>query len=164
VSEAPETPVVDLIRQLESADAFERREAQAELSRRTLLEFGYRWNDPEDVRAEAVSRWKVWLRARGGRSSPSARKPSPKMSIHGAVADLDQIKNALMGIPPDQLEAHLASILKKMEDAEATRRRCQSCGVHRAIIHVTDIAPEGDLSLRDLCERCAAEEGELPSG
>jgi hypothetical protein len=156
--------VPDLIEKLESADAFERREAQAELARRTHLAFGYRWSDPEDVRAEAVARWKVWWRARGARSSTSGKKPSMKVSIHGAVVELDQIKNALMGIPPEQLEAQLAHILEKMEEAEASRRRCQSCGVHRAVIHVTEITPEGGFTVRDLCEGCAGEQGELPAG
>jgi hypothetical protein len=84
------------------------------------------------------------------------------VNLQGTLLGLDQLKNALKGIPPEQLEAHLAQILQKMQEAEAARSRCEKCGETRATVHVTETDEGGILRERNLCEECAKRQGELP--
>jgi protein arginine kinase activator len=39
---------------------------------------------------------------------------------------------------------------------------CQACKKQTATVHLTDITPEGEMSERHLCERCAQREGLAP--
>lgn len=40
---------------------------------------------------------------------------------------------------------------------------CEHCKKAQATFHMTEIHPDGELSTRDLCDRCAAEEGHFPA-
>jgi hypothetical protein len=154
--------VPDLIERLASEDAFERREAQQELERRTHRDFGFRWSAPPEARARAVERWRAWWRKEHKGARRGGKIPSKAVEIGGALIGLDQLKNALKGIPPEQLEAHLAQILQKMQEAEAARSQCEKCGATRATVHVTEKDEGGILREQNLCEECAKRQGELP--
>lgn len=39
---------------------------------------------------------------------------------------------------------------------------CQACKKHPAVVHLTDITPEGEKRERHLCEQCAQREGATP--
>ncbi len=162
MTEPLEPTTEQLIEALESEDAFERREAQEELLRLTRQSLGFEWNDPPSAREDAVLRWKMWLKRRRRGGGGSASGEAKAVDIEGAMVGLDQLKNALKGIPPEQLEAHLAQILTKMQAAEAARSTCEQCGETRATVHVTECGPDGDLQQRNLCEDCASEHGDLP--
>ena len=51
-----------LIAGLESEDSFERLGAIEELQDLTQHTFGFRFNDPLEVRSTAIERWKRWLK------------------------------------------------------------------------------------------------------
>ena len=162
MTEPLEPNIARLVADLESEDAFERREAQEQLLLVTRQSLGFVWSDPAPAREEAVARWKDWLKRRhhgGGRSGGGETRT---VEVEGALMGLDQLKNALKGIPPEQLETHLAQILQKMQAAEAARSRCEQCGAARATVHVTEKDDQGILRERNLCEGCAAEHGDLP--
>jgi hypothetical protein len=152
VAEKSRPSVPDLIRRLGSEDAFERRDAEQELVRRTRQDLGYRWNASEDERTEAIARWQAWWKSRS-KGGKGKKKPRA-MSLQGALLGLDQLKDALKGIPPDQLEAHLTQILEKMQEAEARRHTCESCGEARATVHITERDEDGELVERNYCEDC----------
>jgi hypothetical protein len=78
--------------------------------------------------------------------------------MKGAVVGLEQLKDALKGIPPEELENHLAAILQKMQEVEAARYRCEICEERPATVHITERGEHGEPVARNLCEECFREE------
>ena len=69
-----------LVAGLESADAFERLDAEKRLRGVARRDFGYRWDDPAESRGQALARLKAWAEAeakerREARKAAAGKRP-----------------------------------------------------------------------------------------
>lgn len=69
-----------LVEDLRSDDAAYREIASVELVRRTGLDLGYRYDAPDDERAQAAARWEAWLQSQQAQAAgppPAVAPASP---------------------------------------------------------------------------------------
>ena len=145
-----------LIEGLASEDSFERLDAIERLLDLTQHTFGFRFNDPLDARASAVSRWKSWLKEHQ-REREKKAKIQTAIKLSGGMLDLGALKQAIKEIPSEQIQGYLNALIMKMKSQES---RCDACQVRRATVKVTELRA-GTYASRNLCDLCAQERGDV---
>lgn len=146
----------ELVSGLESEDAFTRLGAIDELMALTQRSFGFRFNDPPEVRAAAVERWKDYVREDKRRRERKSQLEAA-VQIGGGLIDMGALKKAIKEIPADKIQGYLNALISKMKSMQT---RCEGCGVRPASVSVTE-KRDGKYRTRAFCDVCAHERGDL---
>ncbi len=146
-----------LVRELDSDDAFTRRDAIERLAILTQQRLDYRWSAESDERRRAIKRWQRWL-AREERERRGRSVQTTIQILAGAPIDKAALEEALKGLPPAQKKALMAQVLAKVTGQAAAALPhlpvCEQCGLRPATAQVTALEPDGTYSQRRLCEPC----------
>ncbi|MCG3133030.1 MAG: hypothetical protein HMLKMBBP_00116 [Planctomycetes bacterium] len=174
--------IARLIEELESEDAFARRDAIEALHKATKRRMGFPWRGGERERAAAVKRWREWF--------DGVRREKEAAELQATLQHLGQMQGPPTPAQTKLVEAALESALKKMQDAPgkgvhvllggqgatgaplpahilAAMQKlaaahehpvCISCGRRPATVACTIPAKQGPWVRRDLCEICAQQE------
>lgn len=173
----PEDPrlrkIARLIEELESEDAFVRREAIDALHRVTKRRLGFPWRGSEADRAASVRRWRRWLdgvrREKEAAEvqaalqhlgeSQAADPSSPAkiaLSQSALAAALEQIQQA--GAAGAPIPVHILAAMQKLAASEA-HPVCEQCGKRPATVSVTRRGKKDVWAHRVLCEVCVQTAG-----
>ncbi len=149
----------ELVPLLEAEDAFTRLDAEKRLRDLARRDFGFRWGDPPEARASAITRLKEWME-RARRAERTLRKAAAAAAAGGlAQVNLAELK----GLSPQDLEKHLQVLLSKAQFVPGSGRpRCEACAERPATVEIVEVS--GGRKARAvtlLCDACAAERGEI---
>lgn len=150
-----------LVRELESNDAFARRDAIEMLAILTQQRLDFRWSADDEERRRAVRRWKRWV-AREERVRRGAQVKSTLEILSGGQIDKEALEAALKSLPPAQKKALMAKVLAKVTAQHAgapTLPPCAHCERRPATAGVTQLQPDGSYEHQLLCEVCAHRDG-----
>ena len=144
-----------LVAGLESADAFERLDAEKRLRGVARRDFGFRWDDPEASRVRALERLKAWAeeQARERRESKKAAAQAGALSLA-----------SLAGLSPEEAGKKLEALLAKAPSLSALalgRPPCGECGSRPATVEVVEVRGRKSSGVLRLCDPCAARRGEI---
>jgi hypothetical protein len=145
-----------LFEALESDDSFRRLDAIERLEALTRMTLGYRFNDPETARLDAVSRWKHWWKEQL-EEEIEQKQIQAAIQVTGGAVDLKALKQAIKEIPAEKIQGYLNALVHQMK---AQKRRCEACGVRPATVSVTEVV-SGEMSSKSLCDPCAQERGDV---
>jgi ATP-dependent exoDNAse (exonuclease V) beta subunit len=150
-----------LVEELESEDAFERRDAIGELVLLTQQRLGFDWGAPGADRARAVKRWRKWLAAEGERRQGEEMQATIQALAHGKI-DPAILQKLLSTLPAEQKKALLAQLVIAKAAAESTHGTglalCERCSKRPATVRVTTLRADGTYGHVALCEACSARE------
>ena len=144
-----------LFSSLESVDSFARLDAIERLESLTKMTFGFRFNDPENARGDAVSRWKHWWKEQ--RREKEKEKLQAAIQMTGGAVDLKALKQAIKEIPATKIQDYLNALVHQMK---VRRKRCEACSVRPATVQVTELTG-GMQMTKSLCDPCAQERGDI---
>jgi hypothetical protein len=151
-----------LVDELESDDAFERRDAIESLALTTQLRLGFDWRAGEEERKRAVRRWRRWLEDESERRRGDDVQATIQLLAHGQ-ADPAALQKLLSGLPPAQKKALLAKLVIAKAAAEAPgsvpHAPCERCMKRPSTVRVTSLTTEGTYEQVALCEVCAGDMG-----
>jgi DNA-directed RNA polymerase specialized sigma24 family protein len=160
-----------LIEELESQDAFERRNAIENLALLTQQRLDFAWRGTEAERASSVARWKKWLakeerRRRGGGLKAAVELLQSVELPLGSGANLQEaLEKAFKDLPPEKKKALIAQMLAKVAaDAAANaagvsgHETCERCQKRPATVRVTSRTKTGEYEQTSLCEICATKD------
>ena len=154
--------IARLVDELESDDAFERRDAIESLAQLTHLRLGFDWGASDVDRARAVARWRQWIEAETERRQGQEVQATIQALAQGHV-DPEALKNLLKTLPEEQKKALLAQLVIAKAAAEsahtASHEPCGRCAKRPATVHVTSLRPDGSYGRESLCEVCAGKIG-----
>lgn len=151
-----------LVAELESADAFERRDAIEALEHATHQRLGFDWGAPPPDRERAVRRWRRWLDAEAERRQGEEVQATLQLLAQGQV-DPAAFQKLLKTLPAEQKKALLAQLVIAKAAAEAPQSAkphvsphalCERCAKNPATVRVTERSPAGSWIARVLCEVC----------
>ncbi|MCE9637927.1 MAG: hypothetical protein K8T90_19680 [Planctomycetes bacterium] len=149
-----------LIEELESADAFERRDAIEALAFLTQQRLGFDWGSAPDDRRRAVRRWRRWLELAQERRQGEEIQATLQLLAQGKL-DADSFKKLMTQLPVDQKKALLQQLVIAKAAAEiphaAAHALCQRCKKRPVTVRVTTRAESGVYEQAALCEVCAAQ-------
>ena len=149
-----------LVDELESDDAFARRDAVEELALLTQQRLGFDWGAPERDRVRAVKRWRRWLEAEAERQQGDEVQATIQMLAQGKI-DPAALQKLLKSLPPDHKKALLAQLVIAKAASEAPKGQshvaCERCERRPATVHVTSLRPDGEYRMESLCEVCAGQ-------
>lgn len=150
-----------LVEELESDDAFERRDAIESLAAATRQRLGYEWGGAEPERAKAVKRWRRWLSNEREKRKGQEVQATIQMLTQGQV-DPAALQKLLKSLPPEQKKALLAQLVIAKAAAEApqgvTHAACEKCAQRPATVRITSLQADGTYAQQGLCEVCVAQE------
>ena len=150
-----------LVRELESDDAFARRDAIEHLAILTQQRMDFRWSADSDERRRSVRRWKRWI-AREERARRGQQVKATIEILSGGQIDKEALDAALKSLPPAQKKALMAKVLAKVTAQHAsapTLPACEHCERRPATASVTSLEPDGTYTNQLLCEVCAHRDG-----
>lgn len=153
--------VKELVRGLESDDAFARRDAIERLAILTQQRLDFRWSGSDEERRRGVLRWKRWV-AREERARRGRQVKTTIEILSGGQIDKEALDAALKSLPPAQKKALMAKVLAKVSaqhGAAAALPACEHCERRPATASVTQLESDGSYSNRLLCEVCAHRDG-----
>lgn len=160
--------IKQLIEELESADAFERRDAIETLAVLTQTRQGFDWRaEPED-RAAAVRRWRKWMsREQARRKSERVQAALQKLAAGEAS---DETIGAIFGLEGASKEAIIAHVAAQMagqspptgaqpspvqkKPRPAQHPVCEICERRPATVRITRRTESGAWIHRESCEVC----------
>lgn len=157
--------IKQLIEELESADAFERREAIEMLAVLTQARHGFDWRGAPEDRAAAVRRWRKWMtRELAKRKAERVQAALQKLAAGEAS---DETIGELFGLEGASKEAIVAHVAAQMAgqaapSAKAGPRRkpraqhpvCEICERRPATVRITRKTESGAWIHREACEVC----------
>ena len=151
--------VAALVDQLESEDAFERRQAIEALAVFTQQRLDFRWTASPEERAAAVERWRKWLKRERRRRQGKDVQATIQILSGGAISQA-ALEKALEHLPPKQKQALIAQVLAKVTQGSmqspGAHPPCEVCAKRPATVKITTRAPDGQYVQQALCEVCAA--------
>ena len=145
-----------IVRGLQSGDAFERLEAEGRLRALARRDFGFRWDGPEEERAEALARLRDWVRER-----ERERREARRTAAGAAALELAK----LQGLSPEEAQAKLQALLSKPHGLAALGLGivpCKDCGEHPATSELVDLERGRAPTVVALCETCLVRRPGLP--
>jgi hypothetical protein len=149
-----------LVDELESDDAFERRDAIEALVLTTQQRLGFDWGAPEAERERAVRRWRRWLEEESERRKGQDVQATIQLLAQGHI-DPVTLKKLLKDLPAEQKKALLAQLVIAKAAAEAPdaapHAPCGRCRKRPSTVRVTSRTPSGAYEQEALCEVCAAQ-------
>jgi hypothetical protein len=161
IDEADLRRIQRLVEELESDDAFERRDAIEHLAAMTRQRLGFEWGAPEADRGRAVRRWRKWLTAEREKRKGQEVHATIQMLTQGQV-DPAALQKLLKSLPPEQKKALLAQLVIAKAAAEApqgvTHAACERCSQRPATVRITSLQEDGTYLQQGLCEVCVAQE------
>lgn len=147
-----------LVEELESDDAFERRDAIERLVVLTQQRLGFDWGAPDADRTRAVKRWRRWLEAENERRQSEEVQATIQALAQGQV-DPAALQKLLKTLPAEQKKALLAQLVIAKAAAEAphgsAHALCERCEKKPATVRITSLRPDGRYVQAALCEVCA---------
>jgi hypothetical protein len=158
--------IKQLIEELESADAFERREAIEMLALLTQARHGFDWRGAPEDRATAVRRWRKWMtRELAKRKAERVQAALQKLAAGEAS---DETIGELFGLEGASKEAIVAHVAAQMAgqaapSAKAGPRKkpvraqhpvCEICERRPATVRITRKTESGAWIHREACEVC----------
>lgn len=161
MSEVDLVHVRQLVAELESEDAFRRRDAIESLAILTQQRLDFRWGADEDERRRGVRRWKRWI-AREERARRGRQVKTTIEILSGGQIDKEALDAALKSLPPSQKKALMAKVLAKVTAQHAgspALPTCEHCERRPATASVTQLTADGTYAHHLLCEVCAHREG-----
>lgn len=160
LDEAALRRVQALVDELESDDAFERRDAIDALAEITRQRLGFDWGADTPDRGRAVKRWRRWLEAERDRRKGQEVQATIQMLAQGHV-DPAALQKLLTSLPPEQKKALLAQLVIAKAASEAPQgaahAACERCVKRPATVRITALRPDGSYAHATLCEVCAAQ-------
>ena len=151
-----------LVDELESDDAFERRDAIESLAFLTQRRMGFDWGAAEEERTRAVKRWRKWLAREREQRRGREVQATIQLLAKGQI-DPDTLGKLLKDLPPAQKKALLAQLVIAKAAAEAASpaapAACQRCAKRPVTVRITSRAEDGTYRLESLCEVCAGQLG-----
>jgi hypothetical protein len=154
--------IARLVDELESDDAFERRDAIESLAQLTRQRLGFEWSASEEERARAVQRWRGWIEAESERRQGQEVQATIQALAQGHV-DPEALKNLLKTLPEEQKKALLAQLVIAKAAAESSHASshaaCGRCAKRPATVRITSLRPDGRWAHEALCEVCAGKIG-----
>lgn len=148
-----------LVEELESDDAFERRDAIESLALITQQRLGFEWGAPEPERGRAVRRWRRWLDREKERRKGEEVQATIQMLAQGQIGPAT-LQKLLKSLPPDQQKALLAQLVIAKAAGEPSpgggHAVCEACAKRPATVKITSRTQDGSYVQRSLCEVCAA--------
>jgi hypothetical protein len=150
-----------LVRELDSDDAFSRRDAIEQLAILTQQRLDYRWSAGSEERQRAVRRWKRWI-AREERARRGKQVTTTIEILTGGQIDKEALDAALQSLPAAQKKALMAKVLAKVTAQHAGAQSlptCEHCQRRPATASVTQLETDGSYANQRLCEVCAHREG-----
>jgi len=144
-----------LVAALESADAFERLDAEKRLRGAVRRDFGFRWDDPGEARARAIARLRAWVEEQAKESREARRAAAQAGALSLA---------SLQGLTPEEAGKKLEALLAKAPSLSALalgRPPCAECGTRPATVEVVEVRGRKPASVLRLCDPCAARRGEI---
>ena len=160
--------IKQLIEELESADAFERREAIEMLAVLTLTRHGFDWRAAPEDRAVAVRRWRKWIgREEARRKSERVQAAIQKLAAGEASDEAIGEIFGLEGASKEAIIAHVAAQLaghapppaqsgpaRRKRSARAQHPVCEICERRPATVRITRRTESGAWLHREACEVC----------
>lgn len=147
-----------LVDELESEDAFERREAIEALALATRMRLGYEWGGGDEERKRSVRRWRRWLEEESERRRGEDVQATIQLLAQGQ-ADPAALQKLLASLPAPQKKALLAKLVIAKAAAEAPgpppHAPCERCMKRPSTVRVTSLTTKGTYEQVALCEVCA---------
>lgn len=149
-----------LVEELESEDAFERRDAIEGLAAATRQRLGFDWGADDAARARAVRRWRRWLDREKEQRKGREVQATIQLLAQGHI-DPSALQKLLKTLPTEQKKALLAQLVIAKAAAEvqqpAAHESCDRCGKRPATVRITTRTNSGTFDHHALCEVCAAQ-------
>jgi hypothetical protein len=149
-----------LVEELESDDAFDRRDAIESLDSLTHQRLGFDWGGEAEDRAKAVRRWRRWIDREKERRKGREVQATIQLLAQGHV-DPAALQKLLKNLPADQKKALLAQLVIAKAAAEAQQpgahAACDRCDKRPATVRITSRGEDGTYGQQSLCEVCAAQ-------
>ena len=149
-----------LIEELESADAFERRDAIESLAFLTQQRLGFDWGASPDDRRRAVRRWRRWLEIAQERRQGEEVQATLQLLAQGKL-DANAFKKLMTQLPVEQKKALLQQLVIAKAASEAphavAHAVCERCTKRPVTVRVTTLTDDGTYVQAGLCEVCAAQ-------
>ena len=150
-----------LIDQLESPDAFERREAIEALALATQERHGFAWRGDGDDRAESVKRWRQWI-AREEARQKTARMQAALQKLASGQGDAKTVGELLAAIPgsdksglPVEMAAFVSAAAAAAQEKRSGRHAaCAVCEKRPATVRITHKDSVGAWTMTAACEVC----------
>jgi len=159
--------IKQLIEELESAVAFERRDAIEMLAVLTQTRHGFDWRATPEDRAVAVRRWRKWMsREQAKRKSERVQAALEKLAAGEAS---DETIGAIFGLEGASKEAIIAHVAAQMAGQSASASPpssapkkprpaqhpvCEICERRPATVRITRRTESGAWIHRESCEVC----------
>lgn len=148
-----------LIEELESADAFDRRDAIEALAFLTQQRLGFDWGSAPDERRRAVRRWRRWLELAQERRQGEEIQATLQLLAQGKL-DAHAFKKLMTQLPVEQKKALLQQLVIAKAAADvphgAPQTLCERCRKRPVTVRVTTRTESGAYEQAALCEVCAA--------
>lgn len=156
--------IKQLIEELESADAFERRDAIETLAVLTQTRHGFDWRATPEDRAVAVRRWRKWMsREQAKRKSERVQAALQKLAAGEASDETIGAIFGLEGASKEAIIAHVAAQMAGQSPPTAPAQKkprpaqhpvCEICERRPATVRITRRTEAGTWIHREACEVC----------
>lgn len=156
--------IKQLIEELESADAFERRDAIETLAVLTQTRHGFDWRATPEDRAASVRRWRKWMsREQARRKSERVQAALQKLAAGEASDETIGAIFGLEGASKEAIIAHVAAQMAGQPAAAAPSQKkprpaqhpvCEICERRPATVRITRRTESGAWIHRESCEVC----------